>query len=143
MDVSLVQVDHLWACPVAETDLPAEKVQRALLCLRHDAGRDAVRLVRDLLTPLAGTPRGMTGPRGMARRLRFRDATYDLRVRVRRDGLQVRSGHRLGAANLRRLVDALGRLPGARELELHGLVPQYSRAFSKLRACSPCQAKRL
>jgi len=143
MDVDLEQVAYAFEGPVCAVEPPREVVYRALLVFRHGA-EDPVPALEAALAGLA------SGLRVRTRRVPLRGTTvsaehrqFSLKAVVRRGEVEVRSAHRLQPAALRRLVEALCRVPGAEGLELHGEVPRYSKALSNLRACSPCQARRL
>jgi hypothetical protein len=140
VDVHLEQVAYRWDCALAEAEMPREVVYHALLCFEHDLDRGVVAALREAMAPVAGPARVLRLP--FRTTMSWNKPPYRLRARLRPGSIELRSANRLQAAALRRLVEALGTLPTATGLELHGEVPHYSKAFSGLRACSPCQARR-
>lgn len=139
MDVERERIAYAFQDPLDRVEVPREVVYRPLLVVRHGP-QDPVPALRAALEALPGARVRM---RRLLATTWLRMDPPAVRVRVRNGEVTLRASHRLQHPALRRLVGALAQVPGAHALELHGEVPRFSKAMSGLRACSPCQARRL
>lgn len=126
---------------LAEAELPREILYEAVLRFRH-RDPDPEAALRKAFEPLAGSARRRRWPFGPTR-LVWDRPPYSLQATLRDGEVRLASRNRLQPAAARRVVAACASLEGAEDLAMEADVAHFQKALSNLRACTPCQARRL
>ncbi len=130
-----------WEGPLPGRDLPAEVLYDVELRFKHAGDAEAAKRLADSLQELTGDAKLRHWPL-LGTRVAARSRRWQLTGRLTDAQVHLRVHHRLKGNALSRLVAALGRLPGARDLQLDATVERYTQAYSSVGPCSPCAAGR-
>lgn len=140
MHVEREPIVYEWSGPFPSRELPTEILYDIRIRFRHSANGTGAAAIASALETLGGEIRTRRLPI-LGTRYRLRGGRIDLDATRNDDHIVVRVAHRLKGNAMPRLVEALARVPGAKDLRIEATTPHFMEAYSDRGPCTPCAAR--